>query len=348
MPDLITLPQQFFSVYEQQPLPQLMAEFRELDIVLDNQEYETRKLIILKIIEQRLRTKLNRPIVPMVEQSAIVSDHKQAIVQFVYKFCLVFGCFEKAAGSFLFGSNLFALIPGISHFSLYTLTIIYTLLDALLFYAFEVSFLKKALGVVFPEHGACILNATFSDQLQTTIEINLMLNRRESIDWEIENAKEYEVYCDAAKLFNHHLLKKHATMKEYTTSTWKRCIENGVVLFGAISSVADSYFVAKTALLTLHISFMSSPIGCALVVAIVVSALVFYYAMGARSMSKLINPDRKSYNALRDGLGLFRSEYEYSAPYRSKYLKHTNAGSSLTTDSSTLTVENDGIYQAAY
>lgn len=344
MPDLITLPPQFVNMYQHQALHVLITEFKALDKKLDNLEYETRKLIILKIIKERLRLKLHMTNEPINIPPEVIPDYKQNIMQFVYRFCLVFGCFEKAAGSFLFGSNLFILIPGISHFSLYALTTIYTLLDALLFYAFEVSFLKKALGVVLTENGACLLNETYKEQLQTTIEINIILNRRETFDW---NADEYLAYCEAMKLFNAHLIKKHSGMKKHSTTMLKRCIENAVVLFGALSSVADSYFMAKTALVTLHISFMSSPLGCALVIAIVVSALVFYYAMGMKSMSELLNPERKSHNSLLEGLTLFRKEYEKREPYQPKGIPDASSKQSLTNHSGSMMIEGASIYKAS-
>lgn len=344
MPKLITLPQQFVNIYKHHSLEVLVDEFKKLDEKLNNQEHEERKLIILKLLQDRLRQKLNLTQEPMHISAAVISDYKQNIVQFIYRFCLVFGCVEKAASSFLFGSNLFILIPGISHFSLYILTTVYTLLDALLFYAFEVSFLKKALGVVLTNNSACLLNETYQEQLSTTIEINIILNRRETFDWD---AKEYAEYCKAAKIFNTHLLKKNTEMKDYVTPTYKLFLEKGVILFGALSSIADSYFMAKTALLTLHISFMSSPLGCALVVAMVVSALVFYYAMGVKSMSELINPDRKSHNALREGLTLFSNEYGKRKPYQPKMLENSVPQSS-TVQSDALTIENNGIYAASY
>lgn len=312
MPDIIPFPTNFVMKYENQSLGELVTEFQMLDRVIDNQEFETRKLIILQIIEKQLRSQYARPIQPIVVESPQSSDYQQLLLKLAYQFCMVFGFFEKAAGSFLFGSNLFALIPGIGSFSLYALTTIYSLFDALLFYAFEVSFLRKALGIIFSDNGACLLNDTYAQQLACSIEINILLNRRETFDWE---QRTYQKYCEALQLFNTHLLKKHATMHVYHQSKFRMGVEYAVVMFGGLSSVADSYFMAKTAMLALHISFMSSPLACALVIAMVVSALVFYYAMGVKSMSKLVNPDRKSYNALKEGLTLFKSEHACSKPY---------------------------------
>ena len=98
-------------------------------------------------------------------------------------------------------------------------------------------------------------------------------------------------------------------MGAYPRSKLRMAVEYGVVLFGAISTIADSYFMAKTAMLALHISFMSSPLACALVIAMVASALVFYYAMGARGVAKLVNPDRKSFYRLKEGLTLFSNRH---------------------------------------
>lgn len=313
MPNItITVPPDYVEKYANAPLCELIKEFRDLDQVLDNPEFETRKLVILQVIEKQLRSQYNRPIQPIAIESPQSSDYQQVLLKIAYQFCMIFGFFEKAAGSFIFGSNLFALIPGLGHVSLYALTTIYSLLDALLFYAFEVSFLRKAMGIIFSDNGPCVLNETYSQQLAASIDINILLNRRETCDWDPGT---YRQYCEALNLINAHLLQKHETMDAYSRSEIRMAVEYGVVLFGGLSSIADSYFMAKTAMLALHISFLSSPLACALVVAMVVSALVFYYAMGARGMSKLVNPDRKSYNALKEGLTLFKNEHASTTPY---------------------------------
>lgn len=314
MANLITLPAEFIAMYERQSLMELMQEFQNLSKQSDIQEHETRKLSILKIFEERLLKKAQQPVIT-IPITAPKSFEQQAFIKFAYRFCMLFGFFEKAAGSFLFGSTLFALIPGINQFSLYALTVIYTLLDALLFYAFEVSFLKKHWGMGFSDNGKSLLNKTYIQQLEVLTVINIILNSRETFDWE---QKEYREYCVALKHLNQYVIKKHSTMGEYASTPTRVAIEKGVIIFGALSSVADSYFMAKTALLTLHISFMSSPLGWALVVAMIVSALVFYYAMGVQSMSKLVHPDRKSFYALKDNISLFKQKYENREPYQPK------------------------------
>lgn len=308
----IPFPERYNTAYENASLEELIVEFRTLDGDLDNQEFATRKLMILQRIEQKLRVCMCRPIVSVTPEIPEAHDYRQLLFKFTYQFCLVFGFFEKAAGSFLFGSTLFALIPGIGSYSLYALTIVYTLLDAILFYAFEVTLLRKSFGIIFSDQGACLLNETYAQQLKTTLVINRMLENRETVDW---HQGTYRQYCEALKLFNRHLLNKYESMGDYTRSQTRLYLEYGVVMFGGLSSIADSYFIAKNALLALHISFLSSPVVCILVVGMVVSSLVFYYAMGAKSMSKLVNPDQQSFYVLKNKLTLFQQKFQNHEPY---------------------------------
>lgn len=312
MPQLITLPEQFAAMYENQNLAELLTEFQTLDSVLDNIEYETRKLIILKIVNNRLRTWQNRPIESIPVEVPIPFWQHPTLLTGLYQFCFIFGGLEKAAGSFVDGLNLFLLIPGINPVLLYALTVTYIVLDAVLFYAFEVSFLKKALGVSLTQDDRSLLNQTYLQQLAFAKEIHIVLHDRETTDWE---PSLYEEYCAGMRVFNDHLLKKNKTMVGYASSTFWICAEKGVVMFGALAVVADSYFMTKTALVLLHLSFMSSPFGFTLVIAMIGAVLGIYYSMGAQSMSELVNPDRQSYNDLKEGLTLFERDYASRAPY---------------------------------
>lgn len=315
MPELITLPEQFVTMYENQSLADLLVEFQTLDTVLDHVEHETRKLIILKIVNNRLRTKQNRPIELIPVEGPIPFWQHPTLLTGLYQFCFIFGGLEKAAGSFVDGLNLFLLIPGINPILLYALTITYILLDAVLFYAFEVSFLKKALGVSLTQDDRSLLNQIYLQQVEFAKEIHIGLHDRETTDWD---PVIYEEYCSAMRIFNGHLLKKDENMGVYPSSTFWICVEKGVVMFGALAVVADSYFMTKTALLLLHISFMSSPFGFILVLGMIGAVLGIYYSMGAQSMSELVNPDRQSYNDLKEGLTIFKRDYASRAPYMPK------------------------------
>ena len=294
MAELITFPADFVAMYNQQNLADLVAEFQKLD-ELNNQEFEIRKLMIVN----RLLAHLKGSADVLAAEDPKSSAYSQSVLKVAYLFCLLFGGLENGASSFLFSSNLFIIIPGISQFALYSLISVYTLLDAVLFYAFEVSFLKKALGIVATDNSKSLLNETYAQQLKSVMEINCILHAKETASWDQGG---YAAYCEAKDIFNGHLLKKHGMMQKYDSSNVLIGIEKGVVLFGALSCVADSYFMAQTALVTLHISFMSSPLGFALVVGMVVASLVLYYTMRVQSMSELLHPARESHNALQEDL----------------------------------------------
>ncbi len=291
---------------------QLLNTFKQLSVSLDNLADEHKKLLIIKQIEARLNARFSPPIRPIPIPCVPTNDYQQALLKLTYQFCMIFGFFDKAASSFLFGSNLFSAIPGLSHPTLLVLTSIYTLLDAILFYAFEISFLKEALGIEFVDDSSCELNKVYTEQLESVVRINIMLHRRETYDWD---KADYDQYCQCMTELNTHLIRKQKTMKEYARSGLKMGIEYCVTAFGALSSIADSYFMAKTALLSLHVSFMGSPLGWAFVVCMVVSSLVFYYSMSVKSMSKLLNPDMQSYNTLKTDLTFFKTQHEHSVPY---------------------------------
>ncbi|HVT62597.1 MAG TPA: hypothetical protein VHD33_03830 [Legionellaceae bacterium] len=295
--------------------PQLLQEFKQLcQVPLDKPSNENRKLEIIQAIEHLLKNKMqHNPIIPLsAEDEETITNYQQTLIKLSYQFCMIFGFFEKAAESFLFGSNLFAVIPGISNPTLLFLTCVYTLLDALLFYAFEISLLKKAFGIVFSDDNATLLNKIYQQQLQSVIHINIFLHGAEIWDWEAEY-REQMIKC--MTVFNQHLIRKQQTMKAYHRDAWKMGIEYGVIAFGSISSIADSYFMAKTALLALHISFMTSPIAWILIVGMVTASLMIYYATSVKSVMKLLNPDRKSYHALQERLTLFKSTYEHNTLY---------------------------------
>lgn len=311
----LVLPINDVENYANYSLDELIGEFQRLDEALDHYEHEVKKLIILQTIENQLNRQFCYDAPNVRIDDPKYSNYQQTFIKFSYQFCMVFGFFEKAAGSYLFGSNLFAEIPGIDPLSLFVLTSIYILIDAFLFYAFEVTLLKKVFGISADENQACILNEIYSQQLNATTAINQMLHDRATMDWE---QKTYKRYCQGIIVFNDHLIKKNNRMQGYQPSNFRTGLEYGLIIFGGITSIADGFFMAKNALLLLRLSWLSSPFGCLLVVGMLVAALVFYYAMSVKNMSNLVYPDRQSYHNLKDGLTLFGQKFGNRSPYQPK------------------------------
>ena len=311
----LILPRSDVEKYANYSLDELITDFQRLDEALDHYEHEVKKLIILQTIENQLNRRFEYPAAGARIEGPKYSIYQQNFIKFSYQFCMVFGFFEKAAGSYLFGSNLFAEIPGMDPLSLFVLTSIYILIDAFLFYAFEVTLLKKVFGITADENQACILNEIYRQQLNATTAINQLLHDRATMGW---MPKTYERYCQGMIVFNDHLIKKNNSMQSYQSSNFRTGLEYGLIIFGGITSIADGFFMAKNALLLLRLSWLSSPFGCLLVVGILVAALVFYYAMSVNNLSNLVYPDRQSYHNLKDGLTLFGQKFGNRSPYQPK------------------------------
>lgn len=271
----------------------------------DPQILEYKKLALIQAIEEHLHKALPEAIVKTDPQA--IHNHKtiSTLAMGSYYVFILFGLLEKAAGSFLFGSTFFKLLPGISYPLLIVISTIYTLLDSFLFYAFEISFLKNAFGLSFKSTGAALLNEIKLEQLQSVIHINQMLRDK---DTNTMDKKLYQAFCKSRDLFNSELLNKQKDMHAYPQSWSTIILQYSVIAFGALTSVTDSYFMAKAYILAIHVSLLS-PLGCAVMACVMISGLVYYYAMGIKSVNKLVNPDFKSYESLKKGLTLFKEQY---------------------------------------
>ena len=109
---------------------------------------EKQKLDIIIALEHRIQEAISslapeEPAEPPPKRSIF----KKITGRLFYYFLLTFGLFEDAIGSYLYGSTLIGAIPGIPHPVLIVCSIIFTALNCLLFYAFEVSMMKQAFGI---------------------------------------------------------------------------------------------------------------------------------------------------------------------------------------------------------
>lgn len=289
--------------YQNLDVSDLYQKFTDISKFPKNtQDSECQKLAIICAVEQHILNNASLSIQKKFSRRRI-HDQKNSYAIAGYSILLTFGCFEKSIGSFLFGSTLFGLIPGISSVLLSIASIIYTLLDIFLFYAFEVSFLKRYMGISNAPTGEHLLNETYLQQLESINIINELLEHGE-----VQRHADYQKYADCKALFNQHLLQKYDSMADYPRSWPKAILEYALITFGAISSMADSYFMAKAAIVALHLSLMG-PLGIGLALCMMLSGLIFYYVMGAKSVGKIVSPDYKSFKELKKGLSLFKEDY---------------------------------------
>lgn len=269
-------------------------------------DLEKQKLKIIQDFEKILNKIIPQENVLSVNKDNSVFSLSQTSREMLYYFVLIFGMFESIAGSYLFGSTLFSLIPGISDTVHLIASIVFTALDSILFYAFEVTFLKDCLGIPHDDTDFTQSIETYSSQLSTTITINKLLATIYMLD--VDNVL-YDQYINLTKLLNDDLRIKQGKMKPYPESMLTNILKMVVLVYGAISNVAGSYFFSNAMLNMVAASMVGTPLGCTLVVLTMLCGLGFYYAMGCTSMINLVTPGFDQYQALKTGLGLFKVNY---------------------------------------
>lgn len=230
---------------------------------------------------------------------SIKNDNDSSLQYGLYYGLIGFGFFEQCAGSFVFGFSLISLIPGIPKFSILLISAIYTLLDSVLFYAFEVSFLKEALGIVSIKSDLNILIELYYEQLTHVKQLNIYIQALQHCD--ICPPETLELL----RILNNDLLHKSQNLQFKEISLTRNIIKYSILAFGICSTVAESYFFAHTFLLLLSSSLPFSGLGYLIIIVTILANLGFFYAMGASSLVKFIHPELDSLNELKTELHHF-------------------------------------------
>lgn len=293
------------DIYQTWESSALIREFESLTVYkkrhAENIEKELKNLAIIREVAARIEKKSSRLGMHTDTSLDVSSTYSELLARPCYLLILSFGILQRAVGSYLFGSTVFLLIPHISSPVLIALSMFFVALDSLLFYAFEVSFLKSIMGIKDEQTGLGLLNQIYLEQRASAKKINRALNNVDSLEW---NDHERQVFMRCKNLFNDHLLEKLNSMQAPQRSWAMGCLEYAVVAFGAFSSIVDSYF----AFTVLHIAFLT-PIGFIVALGMAIAGLALYYGMGVQSVNKLINPDLESFEVLQEKLSKFKAEF---------------------------------------
>ncbi len=278
------------DIYE---INEIMRSFQNLSAE-NTQEIEAQKLDIIQAIYDSIIDTFNLYPQPTID----VNQHKccSSFNYFFYNSLLITSLFKHSLSSFLFGITLLELIPGISHMQSMLISIIYTFLDSIIFYAIEISYLKKALNIQDDYDAICELMDTYILQLKLVKAINQELASGNST---LFSKEEYHAYLECVVLLNNDIIQKFSKINEHQDSTLKCIIKNLIILIGAISKIAGSYFIAKSLLLTFAASLVGTPFGILFIATIIFGGVGFFYALGEHSISKLINPEMESFNKLK-------------------------------------------------
>jgi hypothetical protein len=261
---------------------------------------EKQALLELKNLADELKEKL----LPQVLKNPEVPKSKlrRRFSLMLYYFLIPFGVLQDAIGSFLFSSTLFALIPSITSPVVIAVSVLYTVLDCILFFAFEVSFLKPALGLDIKTNELGSALDIYSQKLKATIEINALITNVRLIDTAPEF---YHKHKNHALKCNQEITELKNKMGDDKESILKKILKWGVIGFGILSSIAGNYFMATSLLTAFCAPLLGTPIGWGIIVLSILGGLGFYYAMGATSMINLVNPDRMKFKELKTELEKF-------------------------------------------
>ena len=290
---------------------------------LQRQAQETKKLLIIQGLKRQLNAKLGH------NDTNSVSNPKEcrAMSYFVYYFCLFGGFIQIGSESYLFGSTLFALIPGLVNPWLLVVSLVYVALDAILFYAFDAAQLRDALNIEYTSTGVSKLLETYADQLQEVKELNDMLIQ--PTVFSKLSCEEYKEYIACLKSFNDDLLLKQKKIGVYPESNWRKFCKSAIWLFGAFSSVAGDYFIANALLGLINSSLIGTPVGWVIIVLLTISGLGLYCAMEGRSVAHFVNPDFQVFKSLKNDLTLFNKKLNYEEEWKAVLtLKNSDSFSS--------------------
>lgn len=291
------------SVYKNSTIHQLIEEWEQLE---NNHEIEHKKLSIIEQFEALL--KIDVPAHYFSNNKIQKYDYflSQNARQALYYFLLTFGLLEDCAGSYLFGSTLFSLIPGLSAPILALASLMFVGLSSIFFLSFQGTFLKDALDIPYTSSDESIRLALYTQHLQTTIVINKLLA---TIYMMQVNSILYDDYIKLATLLNDNIALKDKTLSTYPKSLVKDVCEKGLLAFGALSSIAGSYFMANIIISLLAPVLIGTPIGCAIIAVITLASLIINFAMGMSSIVRLVHPNFEMHHALKKDLALFQTTY---------------------------------------
>ena len=214
----------------------------------------------------------------------------------LYPFFLTVGLAQDAAQSFVFSTDFFLQIDFLGRIAALVLSFVYTFLESILFYAFEVSLLKSVMGLSSKEEMHSALDC-YKQQVEAADAINHMLT-----DFLITKTTlrftAYAQYLEIASQMNADLkTKKGQFSKPQEIPILYQLLKWGIIAFGAFSKIVGSYFMATSLLTTISLSFSlgleGSPLTWVLFGLFALASLGLYRCMEAKSMGELVTGGQK-------------------------------------------------------
>lgn len=253
-------------------------------------------------IFQRLESHLKKLLVvsEKVAEKKVKKKRFMSLRKGFYGFLLFFGLIEDSIGSFLFAQNLLILIPKITNPLVLLGSVIIMLINSILFYAFEASILKSALGIAGSSKQRRHLIQIYNDKVDSLENINKLLF---NIDIAHQvNLSFYKSLIKLAMQMNQDIEELQQNIGKYKETLPKKMARWFVTGFGAAMCAAGTYFMATSLLTVVAASLLGTPVGWALIALMMIAGLGFYFAMQGKSMVALLNPEYSPFKALKKDL----------------------------------------------
>lgn len=199
---------------------------------------------------------------------------------------------------------LMSLFPAIPLPALLTVAILFTVISAIQFIGFEIGILRTMFGVntngslkkIIDTHEQQIVTTAGINKSLTDVNILCHLTKPDFMQF-----KKIAVKC------NEDVELKKVTYHEYKEHPVKKGFRLAFTGFGAIMSVVGSYFGATMFLTTMAPAMLGTPIGWIVIGGLVVSSVVFYFAMQAKGMRDMFNPLMKQFDNVKDDVQAFHT-----------------------------------------
>lgn len=203
------------------------------------------------------------------------------------------GMSVDSIGSFIFSNTMLALIPGITQPFLLGSSILFTLVNASLFYSFEAAMLKKALQVSDVSDATELLIKSHIHQIDATKRINsYVVNSLSGL-----SDQQMESYKPLFIKMNENLLSKKK-IPEIKENNFQKSLKRGIAVFGGLMAAAGGYYMATQLLSLVAVGLIGSPIGWIIIGSAIGLSLTFYAAMRASGIMSMVNPAVQQYTIL--------------------------------------------------
>ncbi|MBP7400112.1 MAG: hypothetical protein KA954_11030 [Chitinophagales bacterium] len=314
-------------------LPLLNEEniFRNYQILIQNTKqenklkYEKLKLQIICHIERSIEEKIQ----PSNVRQEVLNNHglsKFAIIckWGVYYLLTILGIIKNAARNYIFITTLLVLFPSLTQIVTLVASLLYILFDTVVFSGFEHALLKNVLGIPANYTELELIFSIYAEQLFHMKKLFRLLLIYENL----AGSSSAIQYRDICNLFYQDLNQKISQLNtEYTR--FRIALIILMVAFGAISSIAGSYFMMSIILKTFAAGLIGTPLGWAIVFLGILTDLGFYYVMGASGMMRLINGDIEKSRDIKQKFNAFNHDYGVGFFDRDRKLQHNFKRNSL-------------------